>query len=486
MTLNASVNAFVYACKEYLSKLDIGQLRAYGRHVGVLNPTEMNKEPLIDSIVRILIGESKPTKRSGRGAPVKNNCINAEIIEKIASLKELHAPNAPMGEGIYFTVAPNDGKVVFVQSSSESPLKSTFSRPVYRGQVTTQKGVTYLAPAKGDDSFEKLVICVELIRQYGLREGDTVSCYAKHEQGKFVATQILTINEKLVDESSSRLRFEDARVIKPIKKLFTESLNSVTDKYFSWILPIAKGQRGLVYSPPKAGKSRLLLDIAKTAARQPNLQTYAILVEQPPEAYSAFLSVLPSDNTFFSSYADDAEKHVFNADFLLKRAKRLAEAGEDVLILVDSFSALMRAYNETENSDGGKRLPCGIESKTLYYVKNYLGSARAFEKKGSLTIIGTVSSQTGDPMDDALTAELKLVANLQISLSRQLSMQRIFPAVDLFESQSDNYEEILSSKEREAEAIVREKFLENGAAKRIVFALEQSKTADELKSALEK
>jgi transcription termination factor Rho len=119
----------------------------------------------------------------------------------------------------------------------------------------------------------------------------------------------------------------------------------------------------------------------------------------------------------------------------------------------------------------------------LHYIKNYLGAARAFEKKGSLTVIGSVSSQTGDTADDVLAAELKLVANLQICLSRQLSMQRIFPAVDLSESQSDNYEEILSLDERETEAIVRENVLEHNAAKTLISALESSENVREVRLA---
>ena len=479
-----SADAFVYACKEYLAKLDIGQLRAYGRYVGVPNPTEMNKEPLIETIVGVLVGKIKPVARSGRGAPVKNNRVDAEILKKVAELKAQHLSRVGENEGIYFDATNNDGKVVFVEDPKAKKLQDEFSRPVYRGQLETRKGVTYLLPPSGEETFDKIVVCVELIRQYELREGDVVTCYAKKQQGVFFATEILTVNEKLVIDGHGRRRFDDVPVVKPTKKLFSGALNSVTDKYFSWLLPIAKGQRGIVWSTPKTGKTRLLLEIAKTAVKQADVETFALLVEQAPETHTAFLQVLGADRTMFTSYADTAEKHVLGAEFLLKRAKRLAEQGKDVLVLVDSFSALMRAYNETEYSEGGKVLPCGMESKTMRYLKNYLGAARAFEKKGSLTIIGTVSSQTGDPADDALTAELKAVSNLQICLSRQLSVQRIFPAIDLFASQSDGYEEILSADERKIELFVRDNFTENNVARALLDALANSETVKEFRKAL--
>ncbi|MBQ4270141.1 MAG: hypothetical protein IJB97_10905, partial [Clostridia bacterium] len=297
-------------------------------------------------------------------------------------------------------------------------------------------------------------------------------------------TEILTVNEKLVIDGRGTRRFEDLSVVKPTKKLISGALNSVTDKYFSWLLPISKGQRGIVYSSPKAGKTRLLLEIAKTAVKQPDLETLALLIEQAPETHTAFLNVLGSERVIFTSYADEAEKHVFGAEFLLKRAKRLAEQGKNVLVLVDSFSALMRAYNETDNSEGGKILPCGMESKTMRYLKNYLGTARAFEKKGSLTLIGAVSAQTGDPADDALLAELKNVSNLQICLSRQLAVQRVFPAIDLLESQADGYEDILTMEERETELFVRDKITESTAARAVLDALEGAETVKDFQKSL--
>ncbi|MBQ4269351.1 MAG: hypothetical protein IJB97_06870, partial [Clostridia bacterium] len=161
-------DAFVYACKAYLAKLDVGQLRAYGRHVGVPNPTEMNKEPLIEAIVGILIGKIKPAVRSGRGAPVKNNRVDAEILEKIENLKAQHLPRSGENDGIYFDASKNDGKVVFVEDPKGEKLKKEYSQPVYRGQIETRKGVTYLMLPSGEETFDKIVVSVELIRQYGL------------------------------------------------------------------------------------------------------------------------------------------------------------------------------------------------------------------------------------------------------------------------------------------------------------------------------
>ena len=172
-----------------------------------------------------------------------------------------------------------------------------------------------------------------------------------------------------------------------------------------------------------------------------------------------------------TSYEDEAVRHVFAAEFLFKRAKRMAEMGWEVVLIVDSLSQIAKAYNETDFSLGGKLLPCGLESKTMHYIKKYFGTARCFAEHGSLTIIGGVSFGTGDAADDALYSELSSVANAEIRLSEELSRRRIFPAVDVALSYSECAEKLFNPQEREAETAFRKRILngqEEDAARQLL------------------
>jgi transcription termination factor Rho len=155
-------------------------------------------------------------------------------------------------------------------------------------------------------------------------------------------------------------------------------------------------------------------------------------------------------NLVATSYEDDPENHVFVAEFLLKRAKRFAEMGRDVILIVDSLTQIAKAYNETEFCLGGKTLPCGIESKTLHYIKKFFGSSRNFARMGSLSIIATAAMETGDLADDFLRNELFSVANAKIALSDKLARQRVFPAID-FGACVNEGETLTTDEEKEGE-----------------------------------
>ncbi|MBQ5930462.1 MAG: hypothetical protein IIX02_06700, partial [Clostridia bacterium] len=206
--------------------------------------------------------------------------------------------------------------------------------------------------------------------------------------------------------------------------------SSLTAKYMDWVVPFGRGNRGLVIAPPKTGKTMFLEKISAGAATlNDDVTTLVLLVDQSPETVTQFRKVLSKDCLVYSTYEDEPERQLFVADCILKRAKRLAECGKDVLLIIDSLSALAHAYNETEESSGGKVLPCGLESKTVHFIKKYLGSARCLELGGSLTILGSVSNMTGNTVDDVIAAELSSICNLEIRLKEELAVRRIFPAV---------------------------------------------------------
>jgi transcription termination factor Rho len=177
------------------------------------------------------------------------------------------------------------------------------------------------------------------------------------------------------------------------------------------------------------------MDMAISAKRaNKNLSVISVLVDQAPEAISFYKAQVGGENVLFTTYEDSPERQMFIAEFALKRAKRYAETGRDVLLIIDSLNALSRAFNETDASIGGKTLAGGLESKTIQYLKRYFGTARCLEDGGSLTIIGALSVATGNPADDLLRAELAPVSNLEIVMSEDLAKRRIFPPIDLFET----------------------------------------------------
>jgi len=459
----ADKNEFRFAVKEYLNSLYIGSLRSYGRFVGVQNPTEKKKGELLNDILSVLIGEIPPVEPSNRGAPVKNDFVDPKIIQKIEELKKTYLPDGLREEASFFTFKEDEKNYLILNDSGEEypTLQDRFNKKMYVGQIATVDGVSQILSLNGEEGYQKIIVSVELIRKNDLREGDTIACYAESRPPVLYATEVLSRNGFSID-GKPRKNFEELPVAYPTEKIkfLSEKEKSIVGKYFEWILPIGKGRRGLVVAPPKAGKTFLLKNLTREAKlANSNLCVYALLLDQSPEIIAEYADFLDEENILSTSYEDEAERHVFLANFLLNRSKRLAESGKDVLLVVDSFTALMRAYNETEESAGGKTFSCGLESKTLRYIKKYLGAARSFEKGGSLTILGGLSEQTGNPADDFAYSEFLPVANFSLRLSGELSARRIFPALDFLGSDTEQPERLLNETERECEYLIRNSYL---------------------------
>ena len=326
---------------------------------------------------------------------------------------------------------------IIVSDSATDIIDDTTLNEIYDGQLETINGVSILLPLDCVDAEPKVVVPVELIRMYDLREGDVISCRAQRHQNVLLAVTLLTINGYDVD-CFRRGKFDTAKVCYPyqrVKFCQKNTSNTIVAKVLEWLVVVGKGQRGLVVAPPKTGKTTLLTDMAISAKRaNDNFVVISLLVDQAPEAISLYRELAGPENLLFTTYEDTPERQMFVAEFALKRAKRYAESGKDVLLLVDSLNALSRAFNETDESIGGKTLAGGLESKTIQYLKRYFGTARCLERSGSLTVIGALSIDTGNPADDLLRAELAPVSNLEIVLSEDLAKRRLYPAIDLFET----------------------------------------------------
>lgn len=476
------------AYTEYLSTLSIGSLRSVGRHVGVNQSTLKKKGALVKDIVEILIGNVPPAAKTNRGAPVKDAYIDPKIFSKLDEIKflylsgiteddtEANIPEAAEKQ----EVADN---VIDFRSPEYEPQQGYFEQEVYTGQLETINGVSSLFPLNGRDaSVEKIIVTVSEIKKHDLRDGDIVVCHAEKRHAALVATEILSVNSLPVGEDK-RSRFELSEVCYPDQRIsfYLEKSNSSALKYIDWLIPLGKGQRGVVTSSPKVGKTMLLKEVAKAVSEEhPDIRLLVLLTEQSPEAVGEFKKIVPKADFIYTTYDDESETHVFAADFLLKRAKRFAEMGMDVLMLVDSLTALAHAYNETEESSGGKTLSCGLESKTLHYIKKFFGSARCLAQGGSLAILGTLSVDTGNPMDDILAGELLGAANSEIRLSDMLVAKNVFPAIDVAHSQTKRSDLLLTPEELKCETFIRNRYLSTFEAEDLAQLIEKSTSSAQL------
>ena len=435
--------AYKDQCRLILKDYKITELQIYARYIGVQAGTEARKNELIEAIVAIRSGERLPAEQSNRGAPPKKNKLNADLVKEMDDLQEkyrknVHGESTPFDfQKEYRNMLNQTTEFVFNDPQNE---KADKTEEEFEGQYETISGVPCLLPLSGNWKQEqKIVIPNKIIVKYALVEGDVLICSARKQEEIYAVTSVSFING--IDVGIiERVNFETAEISYPIIPITFDGKwdrADITTKALHWLVTVRRGQRGLVIGEPKSGKSSLLYNMAMSAMNNnTDVWLFILLLDQSPETVVQFRKDFPHVNFMYTTYEDDCDTQIFAAEFLLKRAKRFAESGKDVLFIVDSFNALARAYNESERSLGGKTLAGGLESKTLYYLKNFLGSARRLEKKGTLTMIGSLASGTGNPMDEILLTEMKTVANLEFTLSYELAKKRIFPNFDLANTRS--------------------------------------------------
>ncbi|MCS7168191.1 MAG: transcription termination factor Rho [Gemmatales bacterium] len=273
-----------------------------------------------------------------------------------------------------------------------------------------------------------------LIIKYGLREGMWVA--GKLMEGNGVGPRLATV-EAIEGQPPELLRRRDFDKLTPIDPNFWLRLETgpqpLTTRVIDLLCPIGKGQRGLIVAPPRSGKTILLQHIAQAVAKNyPDVKVMVLLVDERPEEVTEMKRSIPGD-VFASSNDNRSAEHIRLAEMVFERAKRLAEMGHDVFLLLDSLTRLSRAYNKQLDS-GGKIMTGGLDVRALEVPRRLFGTARAFEEGGSLTVIATCLVETGSRMDDIIFEEFKGTGNLEIVLDRKLAERRVFPAISIPQS----------------------------------------------------
>lgn len=295
-----------------------------------------------------------------------------------------------------------------------------------------------------------------MIRKFNLKTGDILrgNIKVRNQGEKFAALlYIKSINGMRPDDACRRRNFEDLTPIFPDERIHLErSGGSTAMRVVDLISPIGKGQRGMIVSPPKAGKTTLLKDVAKSITRNhPDMKLLILLIDERPEEVTDVKEAIAGRNVevVYSTFDELAERHKRVSEMVIERAKRLVESGKDVAILLDSITRLARAYNLTV-PPSGRTLSGGLDPAALHMPKRFFGAARNMREGGSLTILATALVDTGSKMDDVVYEEFKSTGNMELVLDRKVAEKRVFPAIDIPKSSTRREDLLLNSEEQQA------------------------------------
>lgn len=495
---------------ETLNSMPLYELRIIGRTMGVKSPTSMKKNDLVNAICEKIANNPHPStqigengqseKRQGRPPKSAAKVIFNDSGSSVAEGKpqeETKTGNKFAGailQGITSSVGTafsednkekpkKQYKRVFEQQSQKRPfVKKEYTQTQQNNSVAAEKrpqeeeetavqpveeapelkeGVLEIMPdgygflrAHNYEGGEKdAYISAQKIKKSGLRKGDWVKAEAKKtcENRPAGVVNILEVNGRDPESAFKRKNFDYLTPIYPDSRFRLEidgAHNDFAIRSIDLVAPIGKGQRAMIVSPPKAGKTTLLKKVANSiAVNYPEAHLIVLLIDERPEEVTDMQRSIKGE-VVYSTFDEMPEHHTKAAELVLERAKRLVELGDDVVILMDSLTRLARAYNLTI-APTGRTLSGGIDPGALHSPKRFFGAARNIENGGSLTIIATALIDTGSRMDDVIYEEFKGTGNMEIHLDRRLTEKRIFPAIDLNRSGTRREELLLTQKELE-------------------------------------
>jgi transcription termination factor Rho len=359
-----------------------------------------------------------------------------------------------------------------------------------------QDGFGFLRSAEGSylAGPDDIYVSPSQIRRFNLRTGDTISGKIrppKEGERYFALLKVDEINFEAPENAKNKVLFENLTPLFADERLKMEcgngSTEDITARVIDLISPIGKGQRGLIVSPPKAGKTMMLQNIAHSVANNhPECYLIVLLIDERPEEVTE-MSRSVHGEVIASTFDEPANRHVQVAEMVIEKAKRLVEHKRDVVILLDSITRLARAYN-TVVPASGKVLTGGVDSNALQRPKRFFGAARNIEEGGSLTIIATSLVETGSKMDDVIYEEFKGTGNMEIHLDRRIAERRIYPAININRSGTRRDEKFVSKEDLQRMWILRKLLqpMEEGAVEFLIDKMKDTKTNDEFFDAMKR
>ena len=440
--------------REKYETLKLADLREIAKNLDIKGSSTMSKSEIID----ILVEKEKEENAAGKA-----------VVQSVAPVRQAY-----QGENASRPYNPEDKK-----EEPEEKMMVTIGPKGYEQEYdarldshTPVCGIIEVMPDNfgfirsnhylaGDGD---VYIAPGLIRKFGLRTGDVVAgnTKIKGEKEKFSALlYITTVNGKSPELVAKRCKFEEMTPIFPNEKIKLDIPGcSVSMRIVDLVSPVGKGQRGMIVSQPKAGKTTLLKDIAKSVLQNnKNMHMIILLIDERPEEVTDIKEAIKGDNVevVYSTFDETPEHHKKVSEMVIERARRLVESKEDVIILLDSITRLTRAYNQVI-PPSGRTLSGGLDPAALHMPKKFFGAARNMKEGGSLTILATALVDTGSKMDDVVYEEFKGTGNMELVLDRKLSEKRVFPAIDIPKSGTRNEHLLLNAEELNAISLMRRGF----------------------------
>ena len=447
--------------REFLNSKVISDLRAIAKQLNIQGVSKLKKDELIERIM-----EEVPTDGMGSSnftsegiTVIKEDTAEKKAAEKEVAGKEITEKEmgAPIKEEKESEIEKIEEEEELVEEEEKEVVKGR-EFELYKERMKgildiLADGYGFLRTSGYLAGPNDIYVSQSQIRRFRLRQGDEVYGQVRPPKEGEKYNALLRI-EKVNDEDPefirTRVPFEKLTPIYPMERLRleVEGSNNITPRIIDLIAPIGKGQRGLIVSPPKAGKTTILKDLANSISiNNPEVYIIVLLIDERPEEVTDMERSVKGE-VVSSTFDQPSDNHIQVAELVLQRAKRLVEHGKDVLILLDSITRLARAYNLSIPASG-RVLSGGVDSSALFPPKRFFGAARNIENGGSLTILATALIETGSRMDDVIFEEFKGTGNMELNLDRQIANKRIFPAIDITRS-GTRKEELLMDKEEAA------------------------------------
>ncbi len=425
--------------REFLDKKVLSDLKIIARQLNIQGISKLKRDELVDKIL-------EEVSNNGMESSPKDEPITGEDVAVLEEKKE-----EPVEEEIIEEEMIEEEKGEKRKIEIEKKPEFDLYKERMKGILDIlADGYGFLRTTGYLAGSHDIYVSQSQIRRFRLRQGDEVYGQVRppKESEKYNALlRIEKVNGEDPEFIRSRIPFEKLTPVYPLERLRLETSESdnITPRIIDLIAPIGKGQRGLIVSPPKAGKTTILKDLANSiSTNNPEVNIIVLLIDERPEEVTDMERSVKGE-VISSTFDQPSDNHIQVAELVLQRAKRLVEHGKDVLILLDSITRLARAYNLSIPASG-RVLSGGVDSSALFPPKRFFGAARNIENGGSLTILATALIETGSRMDDVIFEEFKGTGNMEINLDRKLADKRIFPAIDITRS-GTRKEELLMDKD---------------------------------------